>query len=929
MSTLALTSCGKEKVPPGGKVNSVSVSQSSIEVQLGKRSSDITVSLEGAGEYNKNVKLVSENEAIAKASFTEVESGDTFKVYGIAAGTTKINVVSIQDETKATSLSVQVKAKEEMPEPHEVLSVSMDRETKLFHISDEAIGVKVSINGRGPYDKTGTISLSDNPCVTVDKTSVTDGDTITITPKSLSAGEEKTVITLASVEDPEKIAELSVRVIEDEVIPQVDVISLNCAARRLQEGGESFEVAATTDSDTVEWSWKEEDASTYVAFDGTPTKDGAKVKGIKATPDGVVATLVAKVGTAKAECRFTVAEREKDTRTFYVSNNSFLGYEKVYLYAWTGDETSKVENAEFPGVELTEKIQNTLGEDCYKFTVDILQYEQFIISDGSKQEGHQTIDCSFGWFGANNNVWFDSEGAHFTQIAKDEPTVSFFTNSVSLYTDDGWVTYGFEVRKGNAEYEVTNGSDRIEVKDFANGSISVKGKAVGNATIRVYIPNSDPTVTEPLAEDFLYVEVLDASMAKSFYFTNVNALHWAKVYAYMWKEGSTDVTPTNWPGIELTNPLKNNGNEDVYLVHVPNKYDHVVINDGGNGSQTQNIDVNDVGFNTYNNIYCSGDPTDGKYGYNFANFEEKTYTVAFATSSVTVYNGKNVRVSVNANDSGVTYNVVEGSDTVQLFETADNHIILKWLKAGSAKVKATLHGVSAELNVTCSSETAPDTKTTYYFSNNYGWGEVYLYMWGSASSAGDWPGTKLTDPLCNTSYQDVYVIEIDTGLYDKFIVNNGGDAKTIDISVDNPSFASNNNIYLDGDPVEGAYNIGFATFEEHTHTYNPTSHYCTDPLCGRHDPAYVKVTFKVNYNTGGDGDLYIVFIHDPNPQEWVKMTWSDGNNWFVNILYAPGTHLKFKAVVGGRSGDDIWEGGSDREWDVPDYDCDYVCNWQA
>ena len=920
-SVLTFASCSiknNNNKNANGTVSSVSISQESIEVQLGKRSSDVKVSLSGEGDFEKGVKIVSENDKIAQASFTEVNDGETFKVYGIAAGETKINVFSKSDETKAASLNVTVKTKEEIPEPVEILSVSLNKDTHLFHESDEPLEVEVTINGRGPYDNTALVSLSENPCVSVDKASLKSGERFLVTPTSLSNG-ETTTIKVSSQQDEAKYAELIVRVDEDiePIVPGSD-LSLNASARTLQEGGSSFTVFATTSATLVEWSWKESDANEYVAFDGTPANKEATIKPVKATPADKYATLVAKVGETKAECRFTVTEKAKEFRTFYVSNNSYLGYEHVYLYAWgEGD----VKNAQFPGVELTTKIQNTLGEDCYEFSVDVLLYTGFKFSDGTN-EG--TVDALFADFGSNNNVWYDGEGAHFTQIAKDVPTISFYTNSVSIYTGEAASTFGFDVRKGDAEYEIVSGASKIHVTDFTNGSISVEGLEVGNATIKVYIPSSEPG-EEPLAEDYLYIEILDDSLVKAFYFTNNKG--WSQVCYYAWKDGGDAM---NWPGVELTNPIKNNGGEDVYVVHIPTKYDHFIINNGNNGYQTVDVELADTRFSTFDNIYCDGDASgEGKFEVGFANFEPFSYSVAFSSPTATVYEGKNTKVTVIANGTGVNYNITEGADNVQLFNTSDSHIILKWLKVGTAKVVATLHNASAELSVTCSSEEAPASSGALYFTNNENWANVYLYTWGNGTSNA-WPGDKLENPLKNTSLQDVYVLDIDEGVYDHFIINNGAGTQTVDISLDDAGFATYNNIFLNGQE-DGKYTIGFANFEEHIHSYDPSTHQCA---CGEYDPDAhidtVDVTFVVNYETSPGQDLFIAGIKGWDEANYVAMSWTEGHNWTATVNLAVGVEVQFKFRLrqgGGFADGEGWESAGANRTYTPTVSKTEVLTW--
>ena len=152
LMTLGLAGCDdSEDVPLNGNVSEVSLSQNSIEVQLGKRSSDVTVTVTGEGDYSKKVKLTSDNDKIATASFTEVSSGETFKVYGLAVGTTTINVVSLQDETKAASLSVTVKSKEVIDDP-EILSFYVSETSKMFEINGASHDFELTVTGKGDYN---------------------------------------------------------------------------------------------------------------------------------------------------------------------------------------------------------------------------------------------------------------------------------------------------------------------------------------------------------------------------------------------------------------------------------------------------------------------------------------------------------------------------------------------------------------------------------------------------------------------------------------------------------------------------------------------------------------------------------------------------------------------------------------------------------
>ena len=798
-SVLSLASCDglNEQTPLGGKINSISLSQSEMEVYFGKRSSDVTVTIDGEGDFNKTVKLTSDNPAIAEGSFTEVDSTETFKVYGKAIGETIIHVTSIQDETKAASLSVKVKDKETVV-VSEILSVSLSRETKLFKLNENDPQpneeITMTLNGRGTFDESATIALSANPTVSVDKTELKNGEKFRVT--AVSAGE--TTITVTSKQDTNKSATLVVRVdpYTPSVQPQTEVVQLDCVRHTLQEGDATpFRVSAYAQGGDIVWSWKENDAEDYVHL-GEHDNSGASVTPKVATPDGYKATLVATLGSQFAECEFTVAARPTDVRTFYVSNNGFLGYTEVYFHAWNDFESI----APWPGTKLTDPIQNTNGEDCYPFTVDILRYTAFKFNngkDGSDPEFKETEEVLFSQFGGNNNVWFDSEGhANFATLQKDEPTIRFDNNNVDIYKDSTEVVE-FTVRKGDAKSEIVSGEDKVSVVSTSNGTISIKGDAVGDATIRVYIEGTE-------AEDYLHVHVLDNTGVKQLFFSNNKG--WDNVYLYAWNDNSNK---HEWPGEKLETVLKNSLGEDVYSFYISfSQWKNIIINNGED-QQTVDISLAWEGFNTYNNIYPDSDSSPFEIG--MATFEGFTYSVAFETPSVDVHNGKDVNVRVNANASGVTYNVTEGSDKVEIIAFGDDFVKLRYLAAGSATVTASVGGVSATLSVTTLDTAAPDTTQTYYFTNNKGWEHVYLYYWNETANNHDWPGEELLSSQLNAFSEPVFDFDLDPTVWMYFIISNGNDQQTVDISLDNIAFATNDNVYPDGD--SSPFNVGFATFD--------------------------------------------------------------------------------------------------------------------
>lgn len=817
LMTLGLAGCDDgEDVPLDGKVNQVSLSQESIEVQLGKRSSDVTVNITGEGNYTKKVKLTSENEKIATASFTEVSSGETFKVYGLAVGTTKINVVSLQDETKAASLSVTVKSKEVIDDP-EIISFYVSETSKMFEVNGASHDFELTVTGKGDYDPGATISVTqdlDHPCISLNKTEVASGEKFTVTPLG-EAGEA--AINLTSKEDPSKTAQIQVAV-KDPTPPEPQVtedIRLDFDSRTLTVE-DVFSVQAVAIGGDVTWKLREKgsttlsDTSEYLEIVSS-SNSGATVKALKVVDE---VTLVATVGEHSAECVFKIEDAPTDVRELYVSKNAAIDFEEIYFYAWNDKDQH---NAEWPGEKLTEYVENTSHELCYKFTVDILKYPNFKFNNGKSSDSlKQTVDCSFDGIDNNDNVWFDADGYHFAQLQRDVPSISFigvYNNALTLGVSDIKETVKFKFNKGTPAYEVTDDDECIEVSEFsAGGSFKILAKKEGSASVKIYLTE------HPEVEATITVNVVPASEMKTFYFSN--SLHWDNVYLYMWDvlEDQSVVRNADWPGEKLSNPVKNKEGEDVFVLRIPVQYSSLILNNGVD-AQSVNISKNAEELQTKNNLWLKTETDDdGHYKFGFATYEPFVYTINFDAEDdqVVLNQGAHISVPVEANASGVIYNVSSGSDYVKILgQSNDSALVLEWAGEGVATVVASVGDATATLTVTCTNVPAPTDYRTFIFSNNNGWGHVYLYAWGALGNNHDWPGVAVTDVIGKNKYdQDLYQFSFNALEFDSFILNDGADTeKTSDIKLSEHKDRTLNNIWL-GDRVgdSNEFTPGFGEF---------------------------------------------------------------------------------------------------------------------
>ena len=126
--------------------------------------------------------------------------------------------------------------------------------------------------------------------------------------------------------------------------------------------------------------WKDEESTTAPET----TVPETTVSETTAPETTVPETTVSETTVPETTVSETTVPSEKNTVKF--TNNK--GWSKVYLYAWVDDKTH---NAEWPGVELTEKSTNTLGEDQYTATFD-KKYTKIIFNDGDKE---QTVNIDY------------------------------------------------------------------------------------------------------------------------------------------------------------------------------------------------------------------------------------------------------------------------------------------------------------------------------------------------------------------------------------------------------------------------------------------------------------------------------------------------------------------------------------------------------
>ena len=108
-----------------------------------------------------------------------------------------------------------------------------------------------------------------------------------------------------------------------------------------------------------------------------------------------------------------------------------------------------------------------------------------------------------------------------------------------------------------------------------------------------------------------------------------------------------------------------------------------------------------------------------------------------------------------------------------------------------------------------------DEKGVYYFTNNYCWNDVKIYMWNDSGVAKtSWPGDALTNPIKNNHNEDVFKFEIKNNEYTHIIFSGfdtGKNAQVQTKDIDLTYFGNCNNVYITGWEGDKA-TVGFATF---------------------------------------------------------------------------------------------------------------------
>lgn len=798
-SMFLLASCGEDFVVPDEEtvVQGVVCGPTSLDLTVGEKAGVVNYRVNGTGNPSQEVTLKSENEGIATVA--PLEDGSTsFKVSPVSAGDTVITVTSVADESKAASVSVHVNPAKIIEVTPEIFGINADTEGFELALASAPREVRVVVRGTENIDKSFTI-VADNENVVLNKNEVTQpadlvSDTLegSFTVSANAVG--TTTIQVTSIADKKYSLSIPVRISDGGVLPPEDSVIFDPFVKTIAPE-EAFDIAVTS-SGPVIYSTDPVDASAVFTY--KVTDNVVHVVGIG---EGK-AKLYGTVGSEVAVCDITVAAVPTDVRTIYFTNNAALGFDEMYLHAWNDyGETL----GDWPGVKLTEAYKNDRSEDCYRYTLDIYKYPNFILNNGkSGDEEKKTPDCVFFTENDYDNIWFSNNDgvlvANKATFTPYGPNVKFEAEDLSMY-EGRTMSIAVTSMLGDVQYSVEEGSEYITILEHDNSHVEIRGEYAGNAVLKAMIPAHD---SYEEVSDTINITVKDSSNIKTYYFSNNQG--WDNVYFHSW--GGTDQKPA-WPGVKLTDKVKNKEGEDCYTIDInPADYDGFLFHNN-DGVQTVDITFTDVG--TDNNIYPSGwNEGEGKFNVGFATYSPYIYEVAFNQAGGIVYNNKDLTLSVTANEK-VAFSIASGSEFVKINSATDNFVKLGFVAAGSATIKATCGDAVDTVDITVVNEPAPSANKMIYFSNSLGWDSVSVYAFGDGNAENAvWPGVNVVKCGVNNHDQDLYAFNLDANVYDAFIVNDGkaeGAKQTVNISF--AELGTDDNVWANEETDgEGHYTVG-------------------------------------------------------------------------------------------------------------------------
>jgi len=496
---------------------------------------------------------------------------------------------------------------------------------------------------------------------------------------------------------------------------------------------------------------------------------------------GINVTVTATNGTQTTTNTYKILKKNaSETKRVYF-DNTVTQWPKVHVYCKTGENRS-TEIVDFPGYAMT---QDATNPNLYYYDVPATtNYVKFSEGAVAAHIGHSASVCG-GYCGrtmpptviyygtANSAANRESGGYKLTGSMIFEklewkdygeyPVVTLSNSDVTYSTEiptepstskptyeAGTLIYGDLTLDGKVSILDATAIQRHQAEiALIDSEILVCGNVDGDdkvtimdataiqrqlAEIEIYPLIGTPVETEPETQPTVPVETVTLTL------NDTDAFNGKDIYAFAYDgAGSTN---GEWPGQKMTK------NGSVYTLDVDKAFTKVKF--VGVYSEitetTTPVTIETVPFDVKTSAYT---------------LESITLTCKekWSVACVHLWNTDTVEnvsttwpgIRMNGSSGNFTFNIPKDSPYTQY--------------------KFNNNNAGAESNTYYLVE--PET-TAVYFTNIYGWNNVYFHAWQTGGGGTAWPGLEMEKVETNAQGQDVYKIDVPLNTYNNCIFNNKG-----------------------------------------------------------------------------------------------------------------------------------------------------------
>lgn len=309
-----------------------------------------------------------------------------------------------------------------------------------------------------------------------------------------------------------------------------------------------------------------------------------------------------------------------DVQMVYFDNSSY-NWSKVYAYIYKASGTGHIENAAWPGQEMTYnsstklyelEVPEELSDGMVMFTESYSATTNRYPADG---EDGLLLNGKSMLFKANH-VWVEYDGPIPTQPTTSvQPTTAQPTTAQPTTAPIGKVLIGDVNLDGRitvddateaqryladmislsskaliaADTDGLNGTDITDVTRimfYLVGLTAQSGKCgqYYGDEVETTVP---PTTAQPTTAQPTTAQPTTSGSDK-YTMTLTNNYNWSSVYCYYWSDSNTKMVV--WPGTAMTKSGTNDYGQSIYTIEIPSDAEYVIFNNGS-GTQTVNIPI--------------------------------------------------------------------------------------------------------------------------------------------------------------------------------------------------------------------------------------------------------------------------------------------------------------------------------------------------